>query len=94
VFVPRFSGRWTRRWLLPLFARREVRLHLDELGSFVWHQCDGRTNVGEIAKRLHARVGGEQTETGTLVYAFLRQLARSDSIAFLALDHAVRDASS
>jgi hypothetical protein len=56
VLVPRFSGRWARRWVLPLFARQEVPLRLDELGSFVWRQCDGRTPVGEIATRLHARV--------------------------------------
>lgn len=94
VLVPRFTGRWTRRWVLPLFARRELRLHLDELGSFVWRQCDGRTPVGEIAARLHARAGGERAEAGTRVMAFLRQLARSDSVTFLAPEHPVRDESS
>lgn len=94
VLVPRFSGRWARRWVLPLFARQEVRLRLDELGSFVWRQCDGRTPVGEIAARLQVSSGGERTEAGTRVMAFLRQLARYDSVTFLAPDHMVRDESS
>ena len=94
MLVPRFSGRWTRRWLLPLFARREMRLHLDEPGSFVWRQCDGRTSVGEIAARLHARVGGEPAEAARHVVTFLHRLARYDSVTFLAPDAAVRDASS
>jgi hypothetical protein len=94
VLVPRFSGRWARRWVLPLFARQEVPLRLDALGSFVWRQCDGRTSVGEIAARLQARAGGERAEAGTRVITFLRQLARYDSVTFLAPDHSVRDESS
>jgi hypothetical protein len=94
VLVPRFTGRLTGRWLLPLFAKREVRLRLDELGSFVWRQCDGRTTVGAIAARLHAREGGERAEAGTRVITFLRELARSDSVSFLAPDSPVRDESS
>jgi hypothetical protein len=94
VLVPRFSGHWTRRFLLPLFARREVRLHLDDLGSYVWRQCDGGTTVGEIAARLHARVGGEPAEATRRVVTFLRRLAGYDSVTFLAPDSAVRDASS
>jgi hypothetical protein len=93
VLVPRFSGRWARRWVLPLFARQEVRLRLDELGSFVWHQCDGRTTVGEIAARLHAASDAERAEAGARVMSFLRQLARYDSVTFLAPDPSVRDKS-
>ncbi len=94
VMVPRFTGRWTRRWVLPLFARREMRLHLDELGSFVWRQCDGRTTVGEIAARLQASSGEQRAEAGTRVMTFLRRLARYDSVTFLAPEHPVREASS
>jgi hypothetical protein len=80
--------------VLPLFARQEVPLRLDELGSFVWRQCDGRTPVGEIAARLHAHAGGERAEAATRVMSFLRQLARYDSVTFLAPDRSVRDESS
>jgi hypothetical protein len=86
VLVPRFGGRWARRWVLPLFARQNVRLRLDALGSFVWRQCDGRTSVGEIATRLGTSTGGASEEAASRVMAFLRQLSRYDSVTFLAPD--------
>ena len=66
----------------------------DGRGSFVWRQCDGQTPLGEVAARLQASSSGERGEAGTRVMAFLRQLARYDSVTFLAPDHSVRDASS
>jgi hypothetical protein len=84
VFVPRFTGRLTRRWLMPLLARPEVRLRLDEVGSFVWSACDGLTTVADLARRLQDRVGGDQADAERRVTAFVRQLARSSSVTFLA----------
>jgi hypothetical protein len=84
VFVPKFSGRFTRRWLMPLLARPEVRLRLDELGSFVWRECDGRTTVAELAERVHRRFGDAPGEALSRVSSFVRQLARTTSVTFLA----------
>jgi hypothetical protein len=84
VFVPKFSGRFTRRWLMPLLARPDVRLRLDDLGSFVWRECDGRTTVADVAERVHRRFGGEPGEALARVSSFVRQLARTTSVTFLA----------
>jgi hypothetical protein len=61
-----------------------VRLHLDELGSFVWHQLDGTATVEAIAALVAARFGISSGEAGPRVERFLRQLARADSVTFLA----------
>jgi hypothetical protein len=84
VFVPKFSGRFTRRWLMPLLARPDVRLRLDELGSFVWRECDGRTTVADLAERVHRRFGGGPDESLARVSSFVRQLGRTTSVTFLA----------
>ena len=84
VFVPKFSGRFTRRWLMPLLARPDVRLRLDEVGSFVWRKCDGRTTVADLAERVQRRFGGEPGEALARVSSFVRQLARTTSVTFLA----------
>jgi hypothetical protein len=84
VLIPRFSGRLTRRWLMPLFRRPHVRLRLDDIGSFVWLACDGRTSVGELARALESRFGGEPADAQHRVTSFVRKLARITCITFLA----------
>lgn len=84
VLVPKFTTRFTRRWIAPLFARPDVRLHLDDVGSAVWRRCDGRTTVRRIAEQVGAETGGGETETLERVIRFLRHLARADSVSFLA----------
>jgi hypothetical protein len=84
VLIPRFSGRLTRRWLMPLFRRPHVRLRLDEIGSFVWLACDGRTSVGELARALQSRFGGEPADAQHRVTSFVRKLARITCVTFLA----------
>ncbi len=83
LFMPRFSGAFARRFILPLFARPEFRVQLDDLGSAVWRACDGRTSVGEIVAALQARTGGESAELRTRVHQFLRRLHREGSIAYV-----------
>jgi hypothetical protein len=94
LLVPRFTGRLTRRWIAPLLRRPHVRVHLDETGTFVWRQCDGRATVAEIAARTQAHVGGDAADARRRVVLFLRRLVRADAIHFLAPAAAERDRSS
>ncbi len=83
VFMPRFTGRFARRFILPLFARPEFRVQLDDLGSAVWRACDGRSTVREIVTQLHASIGGDGAELAGRVHFFLRRLHREGSIAYM-----------
>jgi hypothetical protein len=94
VLIPRFTGRLTRRWIAPLLRRPHVRLHLDQTGSVVWRQCDGRATVADIAARVRAQLGGDATDAHRRVELFLRRLAKADAIHFLAPAGAVRGRSS
>lgn len=87
VLVPRFTGKLAQRVLLPLLARKEIRLHLDELGSAVWKACDGHTTVGRIATELQQRQGGNAGDVRRRVDLFLRNLEREGSISFLVKEH-------
>jgi hypothetical protein len=93
VLAPRFTSRLGRRWFAPLLRRPHVRVHLDETGSFVWRQCDGRTTVAEIAARVEARVGVDADDARRRVTIFLHRLARADAIHFLAPAGAAREGS-
>jgi len=80
VHVPRHPpmGRVAR-----LFGKEPyVRLKLDELGSFVWLRCDGKTRTDAIAKDLgEAFEGSPEDLTGRLAL-FLNRLARERLITW------------
>ncbi len=83
VLVPRFTGAFARRFILPLFARPEFRVQLDDVGSAIWRACDGRTTVAEIVTALEARTGADQGELRGRVLQFLSRLAREGSIQYV-----------
>ena len=82
VRVPKFTGPFARRFVLPLLAKPEIRVHLDEVGSTVWLACDGRTNVGRLTDLVGERLGLTQDAARERVQSFLRQLAREGSLTF------------
>ena len=55
LLMPRFTNRLVVRLLVPLLRNNEIRLRLDELGSFVWEHCDGGRTVAEIAAAAQER---------------------------------------
>jgi hypothetical protein len=76
LFVPRLGrGRVARRvegWL----GVRPYQVHLDELGSSVWRDCDGSTPVRAIAGRLRERFGERVEPAEDRLVEFLRGLLR------------------
>jgi hypothetical protein len=80
VLVPKFTSRFATRWLVPLLARPEMRVRLDELGSFVWRQCDGTASLRAIAGRVAERFGGTPEDALGRVVRFVRKLAREESL--------------
>ncbi|NJD09200.1 MAG: PqqD family protein [Gemmatimonadetes bacterium] len=81
VLVPKFRGRWLS-WVRPLLTRPDFRVKLDDEGSFVWEQCDGRSTVLEIADRLHGRLGGDPAEVRARVARFVKRLVRDQLLTF------------
>ena len=80
VFVPKFTGKLALRWLVPLLANPDMELRLDEIGSFFWNQCDGRSTVGEISSRMSDRFGGETGPMLDRISVFMRRLDESKLI--------------
>lgn len=87
VLVPRFTGGFARRFLVPLLARAEIRMHLDELGSAVWRACDGHATVADVTRLVQAARGGNADDVRRRVHFFLRQLVREGSLSFLVKEH-------
>jgi hypothetical protein len=83
VLVPKFTNRWLVRWFVPLLAKPNVLLRLDDLGSFVWRQCDGSATVREIADLVRDRFGGDPETTLDRLVQFMRRLTRADTLTFI-----------
>jgi hypothetical protein len=71
---PRFLRGPLAWWLQPLLRRPFFRVHLDDVGSFVWSRCDGRANVAEIADAMEVRFGERVAPAIDRLQIFLRQL--------------------
>jgi hypothetical protein len=78
TWFTRLMGRLTS---LPKYKKME----LDEIGTFVWRHCDGRTTVRDLIDRLCRRFKLNQREGEVSLTQYLRTLARKNVIG-LAVD--------
>ncbi len=76
VKMPRFETGWMLRHLVPRWKSPHVRTRLDDVGSFVWLQCDGETPVGAIAERMQEKFGERIEPVNGRLKVFFQQLAR------------------
>lgn len=56
------------------------KIELDEIGTFVWNHCDGRTNVRALIKKLCKRFKLSYREGEVSLTQYLRTLARRNLI--------------
>lgn len=87
---PRFRRGLLARWLQPRLRRPHFRVHLDEVGSFIWGCCDGQTTVARIGDALAAKFGERVAPATERLSVFLVQMQRSGLIRLL-LPAASRD---
>jgi hypothetical protein len=78
--VPRFRNRYLVRWLVPMLARPDITVRLDEEGSFVWDRCDGGTTVLAIAGQLQRKIGGKPDAVTDRVGRFVQQMVHSSLV--------------
>ena len=77
---PRFIKGPLARWLQPRLRRPYFRVHLDDLGSFVWKRCDGKTKVSEIVTQMEAHFGGGEIQLAERLAYFFQELERGEMI--------------
>ena len=83
VVVPVEPRRWSG-WLLRVPGGATKKFEFDALGKFVWDQCDGRTSVRRIARRLSRTYRVSDREAHVATTAFLQTLAKRGLIAVAA----------
>ncbi len=78
----RFNNLLLNKMVRKLRIPPQIHIHLDELGSFVWHQCNGSQPVSEIAKKLHEQFGNRVDPVYERLDAYMKLLAHQKLITY------------
>jgi len=82
ILVPKFSDiRWGK-WIRTKLNHPDYHVNLDEFGSFVWLQCDGKTSVKIIGEGLVQKFDQEKEPIYDRLGMFLARLDKAKMIAF------------
>ncbi len=83
LMVPKFRGRFARKWLMPRLRKPDIRVKLDAFGSYVWTRCDGRTTIEEIGRQMAENFDEPLDPLYDRIGQFIRRLVKDK---FLTLD--------
>lgn len=85
LLIPKFKHPFFQKFFIPKRKSPHFRIHLDELGSKVWQQIDGKQNVELICSKLPKSINSESPPNDQLenrVTNFLTELYKSRFITF------------
>ena len=57
ILAPRFKSKLGRKIFEPIVKKKYVKIHLDEVGTFVWNEIDGQKDIFELSKLLKKEFG-------------------------------------
>ncbi len=83
VLVPRFRKEFWKKLLPVRLTDRDIKIHLDEMGSAVWLQINGTNNVWAICTHLNNLFGEKIIQTEQRVSKFITQLFDNKMISFI-----------
>jgi hypothetical protein len=73
LLKPRYGQTWLGRLLTRRLAKPWVRIHLDDLGTWVWQRLDGERSLADLAVEMRAAFPDE-TKPERRLLMFVRQL--------------------
>lgn len=82
ILIPKFTNKFLVQHLMPRLKYPYIKIKLDEIGSAVWLEIDGKKSVGEIAENLEARFGEKIQPIEERLSKFLTQLKMHQFIDF------------
>ena len=77
---PKFGASLLGRWLTTRTRDPYYRIHLDEVGTFIWKACDGETPLSMIVTGLRMRFGARVEPAEQRLALFARQMLKSRTI--------------
>lgn len=84
LLVPRFRRGPFAWWLQPRLRNKHIRVKLDEIGSFVWRQFDGRRRFDEIVSAMQSHFGPKVEPASDRLKKFCAILYKDKFVELLA----------
>lgn len=76
LLVPKFTNRWLKKYILPRVKHPDVRIHLDDFGTWVWGHMDGTRTLLEIGRAMEAEYGESVKPVYERLGLFVNMLAQ------------------
>ena len=83
LIVPRKNSRLIKIFSLAFRIPGERHISLDEIGTWVWRKCDGRTSVGSLIESLSGEFKISPKEAEISLLSFLKKMAQKKLIGFM-----------
>ncbi len=80
VIQPRFFNSFVKKYADLILKKPDVKVTLDERGSFVWNLCDGRHSMNEIAESFIERFG--ESDVFDRLFSFMQYLEKCEMISY------------
>ena len=80
ILIPRKEGWWVDLLSRMVYVPKRRRIALDELGSYVWDQCDGETTVRSLIDKFARKYKLNRKEAEVSMVSYLKQLAKKGLI--------------
>ncbi len=87
LLKPKFKNKLLVKYLLPRIKKPNFKIKLDQFGSFVWKQCDGKNTVEQISNLLKQKFQDEIDPVYDRLAMFIQSLARYRFIEYKNLSH-------
>jgi hypothetical protein len=82
LLKPKFKLAFLKKHVLPRLKNPYFKIKLDPVGSFIWEHCDGRVQVGELAKNLQDKFGEDVEPVYDRLALFLHSLEKNHLISY------------
>lgn len=76
ILKPKFKTKMLVKYLLPRLKSPNFKVNLDEFGSFVWKQCNGKNTVEQIGNLLREKFEGDIEPVYDRLAVFIQSLVR------------------
>ncbi len=82
ILIPKFTNKFLVQHLMPHLKYPFIKIKLDEIGSAVWMEIDGKKSVGEIASILEEKFGEKIQPIEERLSKFISQMIHHKFISY------------
>lgn len=83
ILHPKFRNKFLAKTLLPRMKKPNWKIKLDDIGSWIWHHCDGKKSVRELGEELKNSFGDRVDPVYDRLALYFRKLEDSQFISFV-----------